>query len=38
MSGCSAQYAGNSTADLVARTKGGAVMLDRSPRMVAIDC
>jgi hypothetical protein len=38
MPGRSAQYAGNSTADLVARTKGGAVMLDRSPRMVAIDC
>ena len=35
--GCSAQYAGNSTADFVARTKGGAVMLLRSPRIVAID-
>jgi hypothetical protein len=24
--------------DWVARTKGGAVMLERSPRMVAMDC
>ena len=37
MAGCSAQYAGYSTADLFARTKGGAVILERSPLIVAMD-
>ena len=35
--GLSAQNAGSSTADLVSRTNGGAVMLERSPRMTAMD-
>jgi hypothetical protein len=36
--GLSAQKEGSSTADFVSRTKGGAVMLERSPpRMVEID-
>lgn len=35
--GRSAQNAGNSTVDLVSRTNGGAVMLDKSPRMTEMD-
>lgn len=35
--GRSAQKAGSSTTDLVSRTKGGAVILDRSPLMDAMD-
>ena len=35
--GCSAQDEGNSVVDLAARTKGGAVMLERSPGIVAMD-
>lgn len=31
-------YRGNSVVDLSASTKGGAVMLLRSPLMVAMDC
>lgn len=37
MEGRSAQYAGNSTVDCVASTKGGAVIFERSPLIVAID-
>lgn len=37
MEGRSAQKRGSSTADRWERTKGGAVMLERSPRMVAMD-
>lgn len=38
MSGCSAQYAENSTRDVDERMKGGAVSEERSPENDAIDC
>jgi hypothetical protein len=38
MEGCSVQYEENSVRDLVERMKAGAVMVERSPLKVAMDC